>query len=53
MDHMRISGTESHFVILKRGWGWNVGLCWASCSEYGLRRNRMDIIALETDSVTP
>ena len=33
--------------------GGNVGLFLASCSEYGPSGNRMDIIALETDYVTP
>ena len=40
------------FCSIKTGWGGNVGYFWASCSEYGLSWNRMDIIALETDSMT-
>ena len=43
---------KSFCSIKNRIGGGNVGWFWASYSEYGLSSNRMDIIALEMDSMT-
>ena len=32
---------------------FDLGLFWASCSEYGLWWSQMDIMSLETDYMTP